>query len=89
MKNDNSSAALRPEDISRRAYELWQTAGSPDNASQDHWLQAERELYSAPAPGPSAAPTGVPASTTPYSASGSSSVSGQGATASGSGRGGR
>ncbi len=56
----------------------------PENSSQDHWLQAERDLAS-----PSAVPTGLPVSTTPYSASGSSSISGQGASSSGSGPGGR
>ena len=65
-------AGLAPsqEEISRRAYALWQDAGSPENTSQDHWLQAEGELSAGAAPA---------ASTTPYSASGSSSVSGQGA----------
>jgi hypothetical protein len=93
VKTDPASVPPSPEDISRRAYELWQTAGSPDHASEEHWLQAERELFSArsaaPAQGGSSAPTGVAASTTPNSASGSSSISGQGATSSGSGRGGR
>jgi Protein of unknown function (DUF2934) len=90
MQNDPaSSGAPGREDIARHAYDLWLAAGSPINTGQDHWLQAERELFSAPARDWSVAPTGVAESTTPNSASGSSSVSGQGATSSGSGRGGR
>ena len=85
MPNDKSTtAAPTQEDISRRAYALWQDAGSPPNASQDHWLQAEREL-SGPRSGAPNALDALTASTTPYSASGSSSVSGQGASAAGSG----
>jgi hypothetical protein len=78
----NPPPAARPpgqDDIARRAYAIWQDAGSPDGSHDDHWRQAEQDL---------SAPAAAGASTTPYSASGSSSVSGQGATSSGSGLGG-
>lgn len=32
------------EDISRRAYELWEKDGRPDGNEQQHWYQAEKEL---------------------------------------------
>lgn len=32
------------ERVRRRAYELWQEAGSPSGREMDFWLQAEREL---------------------------------------------
>lgn len=34
----------RLEQIRRRAYELWQGAGSPADREMDFWLQAEREI---------------------------------------------
>jgi hypothetical protein len=68
---DQAGRTPNQDEISRRAHELWQGAGSPENSSSDHWLQAERELTEAAAP--------AAQSTTPYSASGSSSISGQGA----------
>jgi hypothetical protein len=40
-----SSAAEIPADqISRRAYELWEQDGKPDGNDLRHWLQAEQEL---------------------------------------------
>jgi Protein of unknown function (DUF2934) len=62
-----------PDEISERAYSIWEEAGSPADASGDHWLQAEQELAS------DGGDTSESDSTTPSSASGSSSVSGQGA----------
>jgi hypothetical protein len=32
------------DEISRRAYEIWQTRGSPHGQDTDHWLEAERQL---------------------------------------------
>jgi hypothetical protein len=32
------------EEISRRAYEIWQTQGSPAGNDTEHWLKAEEEL---------------------------------------------
>lgn len=32
------------EKIARRAYEMWQNAGCPDGAHDEHWFDAEREL---------------------------------------------
>ena len=33
------------EDISRRAYELWEKAGRPEDDGTDHWIRAEAELH--------------------------------------------
>jgi hypothetical protein len=33
--------------IRHRAYEIWETLGRPDGASDQHWLIAERELLAA------------------------------------------
>jgi hypothetical protein len=32
------------EDISKRAYEIWEREGKPVGQEQDHWLLAEEEL---------------------------------------------
>jgi hypothetical protein len=32
------------EDVSRRAYEIWEKNGRPDGNEQEHWYVAEREL---------------------------------------------
>jgi hypothetical protein len=32
------------DDISRRAYELWEKEGRPEGCDLRHWLQAEQEL---------------------------------------------
>ncbi|SFJ27603.1 DUF2934 domain-containing protein [Bradyrhizobium sp. Gha] len=37
-------AAAREEEIRRRAYDLWQTAGRPEGRDLDFWLSAEREF---------------------------------------------
>ena len=37
------------EQIRRRAYELWEEAGSPEGKENEFWLQAEREVTSHPA----------------------------------------
>jgi hypothetical protein len=34
----------RVEQVRRRAYELWQEAGSPADREMEFWLQAEREI---------------------------------------------
>jgi hypothetical protein len=34
----------RFEDVSRRAYEIWENQGRPDGNEQEHWYVAEREL---------------------------------------------
>ncbi len=34
------------EQIRKRAYELWEQSGQPDQSEMDFWLQAERELKS-------------------------------------------
>jgi hypothetical protein len=33
--------------IRRRAYEIWEALGRPDGDSDQHWLNAERELLEA------------------------------------------
>lgn len=51
------------ERVSRRAYALWQGAGQPDGAHDEHWRQACREIEAedgATASGPTAA-AGMPA----------------------------
>ncbi len=30
--------------VRRRAYEIWESQGSPDGRPDDHWLQAEHEI---------------------------------------------
>jgi hypothetical protein len=32
------------EEISRRAYDIWQAEGQPDGCALDHWLRAEAEM---------------------------------------------
>ena len=32
------------EDISKRAFEIWEQEGKPTGKEQDHWLLAEAEL---------------------------------------------
>lgn len=39
--------ALRPK-IEQRAYEIWQSEGSPQGCDVDHWLRAEAEIVSLP-----------------------------------------
>jgi hypothetical protein len=33
------------ENISKRAYELWENAGKPEGQQTEHWLQAEQEAH--------------------------------------------
>jgi len=32
------------ERVRQRAYELWESAGRPDDKATEHWLQAEAEI---------------------------------------------
>ena len=41
-----TTRALIHEAIAARAYELWEKRGRPFNQALDHWLDAERELFS-------------------------------------------
>ena len=34
--------------IQQRAYEIWQSEGSPRDCDVDHWLRAEIEMMSSP-----------------------------------------
>jgi hypothetical protein len=40
----NPIPSISHEDVSRRAYQIWQEAGQPDGNDTAYWLQAEREL---------------------------------------------
>ena len=33
--------------ISQRAYEIWESQGSPDGFDLDHWLEAEKDVSNA------------------------------------------
>jgi len=46
FSTDASQSSSRPsaENISRRAYEIWEHEGRPEGNDMHHWLQAEREL---------------------------------------------
>jgi len=39
------------DEISQRAYGLWQDQGRPDGNDLDHWLEAERQLGTGTGPG--------------------------------------
>ncbi len=50
MKNHHHNGPLHPtsrekmhETIANRAYDLWLKSGRPDNQSEAHWLEAERD----------------------------------------------
>ncbi|MBA4147850.1 MAG: DUF2934 domain-containing protein [Verrucomicrobia bacterium] len=32
------------QEISQRAYEIWEREGKPEGCEQEHWLRAEHEL---------------------------------------------
>ena len=36
------------DEIARRAYELWEQDGRPENEEYRHWLEAERQLRGSP-----------------------------------------
>jgi hypothetical protein len=40
----NSTSSISHENISRRAYQIWEQDGQPDGQETAHWLQAEHEL---------------------------------------------
>jgi hypothetical protein len=52
MNNDYASTGatsqgnVSPDDVSRRAYELWEQEGRPEGRELEHWLRAEGELRS-------------------------------------------
>ncbi|HTL67416.1 MAG TPA: DUF2934 domain-containing protein [Lacunisphaera sp.] len=39
-----ATLAPSPEEISARAYQIWEQSGRPDGHDTDHWLEAERQL---------------------------------------------
>jgi hypothetical protein len=48
------------EEIARRAYELWEQEGRGHGSHERHWLEAERQVQSAPGAvtGPAGGPPG-------------------------------
>lgn len=40
----NSTPGVSAEEISRRAYDLWEQEGRPESRELEHWLRAEQEL---------------------------------------------
>lgn len=42
--SQSASFGAPAEEISRRAYELWENEGRPEGNDMRHWLQAEQEL---------------------------------------------
>lgn len=40
-----SASSISHEDISRRAYQIWEETGRRDDKEKAHWLQAESELH--------------------------------------------
>lgn len=43
-KTDMARTADREERIRQRAYRLWEQAGRPEGAAQDHWERAAQDL---------------------------------------------
>ncbi len=43
-KTDLARTADREERIRHRAYRLWEQAGRPEGAAQDHWERAAQDL---------------------------------------------
>jgi hypothetical protein len=39
-----TKSTVRHEDVSRRAYSIWEKNGRPEGNEQEHWYVAEREL---------------------------------------------
>lgn len=35
---------IKFEDISQRAFEIWEREGKPEGCEREHWFQAEEEL---------------------------------------------
>ena len=56
---DISDAYLRYQQISQRAYELYEARGRVDGHDVEDWLQAEREIISEDAEPPKAAAAGA------------------------------
>ena len=46
--NADGSSPRQEERIRQRAYELWEQSGRGHGSSEDHWLQAEREIAGTP-----------------------------------------
>jgi hypothetical protein len=61
----SASFGAPAEDISRRAYELWENEGKPEGCDLRHWLQAEQELSSHQASHAQTEPARTPASGAP------------------------
>jgi hypothetical protein len=44
MSSETARASEREERIRQRAYRLWEEAGQPEGAAQDHWDRAAQDL---------------------------------------------
>ena len=44
MNLGTSGRNVSPEQIAKRAYEIWEGSGRPDGQDAAHWFQAEAEL---------------------------------------------
>ena len=53
------------EEISRRAYEIWESEGRPEGCDLRHWLQAEQELSARHAGAQASAPARASEPTAP------------------------
>ena len=42
--------SLLRDEVARRAYEIWEREGNPSGRDLEHWVRAEEELRSQPAP---------------------------------------
>jgi hypothetical protein len=73
----SSHHGLTAEAISRRAYEIWEKEGRPENRDLHHWLRAEKELLDEQAKQQSATQSG---SATSSSASSPATSAGTGNT---------
>jgi hypothetical protein len=44
MKEKEKSVMSNYDEVSKRAYELWEKAGKPEGQETQHWLEAENEI---------------------------------------------
>lgn len=57
VSNDSSTTTGSADQISRRAYELWENEGRPEGSDMKHWLQAEKEFSTSSKSAPASSPT--------------------------------
>ena len=61
----NGEAFNTPDEVAKRAYEIYQNRGGTDGADLDDWLEAERELKRGPSDVTGPAPASTPAPAKP------------------------